>query len=80
VKFNRLTFGILAAVVAAAATAVVALMMGAGGGRRSAKFLLMVFAGVAGAVMWAGEASGLMREAFEPSSEPVLGLDKRRSS
>ena len=71
-KFNRLTFGIVAAVLA--------LAMEAGGGRMRAKALLLICAGVAGAVMWIGESSGLMREALQPSAEPVLGLDKRRSS
>ena len=79
-KFNRLTFGIVAAVIAAAATAIVALVMNIGGWRMSARFLLLVFGGVAGAVMWIGEASGLMRDAFQSAPEPVLGLDERRPS
>ena len=78
--FNRLTFGIVAAVVAAAVTAALALVLNAQGAQLRPRVLLVVFAAVAGAVMWLGEASGLMRAAFQEPPEPVLGLDQRRSS
>jgi hypothetical protein len=79
-KLNRLTFGLVAAAIATAVTSVLALVIAAAGGRTGPKLLLLIFGGAAGAVMWLGEASGLMRDALQKSPEPVLGLDTRRSS
>jgi hypothetical protein len=80
VRFSRLTFGIVAAGVATAVTTALALVLYAHGDHLRPRVLLLVFAAVAGAVMWLGEGSGVMRDAFQESPEPVLGLDKRRSS
>lgn len=76
--FNRLTFGVIAAVVGMAVTGTLVALIANSGGRIKPKLIFLVFAGVTGGVMWLGDYFGLMRDAFQTEQAPSLALDNRR--
>lgn len=78
VKTSRLTFGIVAVAASVIVTGVLQFLCQVQGVPLDVPFQVALFLGVAGGVMWLGDAMGLMQAARVPFADSVLAGRSRK--